>query len=257
MAGGQERVLRRRIKSVQSTKKITQAMELIAASRIVKAQQRVAAARPYSEQITEVIRNLAEAGAGRDSPLLRQAARTSRTVGFVVVTADRGLAGGYNSSVIRAAERAHARPSGPRAARPRSSRSARRRHGYFRFRGYEIDESFTGFTDDPTYEDARAVAALVAERFDAGDVDQVELAYTQFLSLGTPAGGRVDVPAARPRRWPRTRPAPSRRDRRPTTSSSPAPTRSSTACCPATPRPACSPPCSTRPRPSTPPASGP
>ena len=70
MASGQERILRRRIKSVQSTKKITRAMELIAASRIVKAQQRVAAARPYSEQITEVIRNLAAAGAGFDHPLL-------------------------------------------------------------------------------------------------------------------------------------------------------------------------------------------
>ena len=72
MAGGQERVLRRRIRSVQSTKKITRAMELIAASRIVKAQQRVAAARPYSEQITEVIRNLAAAGAGGRPPLLAE-----------------------------------------------------------------------------------------------------------------------------------------------------------------------------------------
>jgi len=70
MAGGAERILRRRIKSVQSTKKITKAMELIAASRIVKAQARVAAARPYSEQITEVIRNLAAAGAGMSNPLL-------------------------------------------------------------------------------------------------------------------------------------------------------------------------------------------
>src|SRR3954447_18974672 len=105
MAGGQERILRRRIKSVQSTKKITKAMELIAASRIVKAQQRVAAARPYSEQLTEVIRNLAAAGAGSDSPLLRQP-ESVQTVCYIVVAADRGLAGGYNSSVIRTAERA-------------------------------------------------------------------------------------------------------------------------------------------------------
>src|SRR5438876_11654703 len=105
MAGGQERILRRRIRSVQSTKKITRAMELIAASRIVKAQQRVAAARPYSEQITEVIRNLAATGAGHDHPLLRPR-DDIRSVAFVVVTADRGLAGAYNSSVIRTAERA-------------------------------------------------------------------------------------------------------------------------------------------------------
>src|SRR6059036_3794600 len=101
MAGGQERILRRRIRSIQSTKKITKAMELIAASRIVKAQQRVAAARPYSEQITEVIRNLAAAGAGLDHPLLADREDIAK-VGYVAITADRGLAGAYNSSVIRA-----------------------------------------------------------------------------------------------------------------------------------------------------------
>jgi len=105
VASGQERVLRRRIKSVQSTKKITKAMELISASRIAKAQERVAAARPYSERITDVIRNLAAAGAGGDSPLLNPRAEVTTTA-YVVVAADRGLAGGYNSSVIRAAERA-------------------------------------------------------------------------------------------------------------------------------------------------------
>src|SRR5688500_20225907 len=108
MAGGAERVLRRRIKSVQSTKKITKAMELIAASRILKAQQRVNAARPYSEQITEVIRNLAAAGAGQGSALLLQREQV-RTVAIVVVSADRGLCGGYNTNVIRAAEREMAR----------------------------------------------------------------------------------------------------------------------------------------------------
>src|SRR5918999_5516004 len=105
MAGGQERVLRRRIKSVQSTKKITRAMELIAASRIVRAQQRVAAARPYSEHVTAVLGNLAAAGAGLSSPLLEQREQLA-TVAYVVITGDRGLAGAYNSNVIRATERA-------------------------------------------------------------------------------------------------------------------------------------------------------
>src|SRR6476660_1438374 len=99
MAGGQERILRRRIRTVQSTKKITRAMELISASRIAKAQQKVAAARPYSEQITEVIRNLSAAGAGSGQALLTPRDEI-RTVGVVAVTADRGLAGGYNSSVL-------------------------------------------------------------------------------------------------------------------------------------------------------------
>ncbi len=183
MAGGQERVLRRRIKSVQSTKKITKAMELIATSRIVKAQQRVAAARPYSEQITEVIRNLAAAGAGSDSPLLRQP-ETVHSVCYVVVAADRGLAGGYNSSVIRAAERAMLadRAAGRTTALVTVGKKALT---YFRFRGYEIAESFTGFSESPTYENARGVAAFVAERFNSGEYDQVNLAYTQFLSMAS------------------------------------------------------------------------
>jgi F-type H+-transporting ATPase subunit gamma len=183
MAGGQERILRRRIKSVQSTRKITKAMELIAASRIVKAQQRVSAARPYSEQITEVIRNLAAAGAGSDSPLLKER-ETVESVCYVVVAADRGLAGGYNSAVIRTAERAMLadRQAGRTTALVTVGKKA---YGYFRFRGYEIAESFTGFSENPTYDDARRVAQQVAERFESGEYHQVKLAYTQFLSMAS------------------------------------------------------------------------
>jgi F-type H+-transporting ATPase subunit gamma len=182
MAGGTERVLRRRIKSVQSTKKITKAMELIAASRILKAQQRVNAARPYSEQITEVIRNLAAAGAGASSPLLQQREDIG-TVAFVIVTADRGLAGGYNSTVIRATERAiiAAREEGKQT---RLVTIGKKATTYFRYRGYEIDDAFTGFSEEPSYEDARRVAEAVVGRFESGEYDQVELIYTQFLSVG-------------------------------------------------------------------------
>ena len=104
MAGGKERVLRRRIRSVQTTKKITKAMELIAASRIVKSQQRVLAARPYADQITEVIRNLAAAGAGAGAPLLAQREQID-TIATIVIGGDRGLCGGYNTNAIRMAER--------------------------------------------------------------------------------------------------------------------------------------------------------
>src|SRR6188768_3152909 len=104
MAGGQERILRRRIKSVESTKKITRAMELIAATRVVKAQERAAAARPYAEEITSVIMDLVKAGAARDHPLLREHAGAD-TRAIIVVSSDRGLCGGYNSTVIRMAER--------------------------------------------------------------------------------------------------------------------------------------------------------
>src|SRR5688572_25434124 len=140
MAGGAERILRRRIKSVQSTKKITKAMELIAASRILKAQQRVNAARPYSEQITEVIRNLAAAGAGKGSPLLEQREEI-RTVAFVVVAGDRGLCGGYNTNVIRAAEREMARLRDEEGKQTRLITVGKKATGYFRFRGYDLDAS--------------------------------------------------------------------------------------------------------------------
>jgi F-type H+-transporting ATPase subunit gamma len=182
MAGGAERVLRRRIKSVQSTKKITKAMELIAASRILKAQQRVNAARPYSEQITEVIRNLAAAGAGRGSALLEEREEI-RTVAFVVVTADRGLCGGYNTTVIRAAEREMERLKAE-GKNTRLVTIGKRGTGYFKFRGYAIDDSFTGFSEEPTYEDARRVAEAVVARFEEGEYDAVEIAYTQFISAG-------------------------------------------------------------------------
>jgi F-type H+-transporting ATPase subunit gamma len=183
MAGGKERILRRRIKSVQSTKKITKAMELISASRIAKAQERVAAARPYSERITEVIRNLAAAGAAGDSPLLNPREEIT-TVAYVVVAADRGLAGGYNSAVIRSAERRMAADieAGRQTALITVGKKAT---GYFRFRGYELAASFTGFSDAPSYEDARKVAAHVAERFESGEYSEVHLAYTQFLSMGS------------------------------------------------------------------------
>jgi F-type H+-transporting ATPase subunit gamma len=183
MPGGKERALRRQIKSVQSTKKITKAMELIAASRIVKAQQRVAAARPYSERITEVIRNLAAAGAGGGSPLLEQRERVS-TIAYVVIAADRGLAGAYNSSVIRAAERSMQRHQAE-GRKTRLITVGKKAQSYFRFRGWTIDEAYLGISDTPTYEDARAIADFVVTRFERGDYDRVELAYTQFLSAAT------------------------------------------------------------------------
>jgi F-type H+-transporting ATPase subunit gamma len=183
MAGGAERILRRRIKSVQSTKKITKAMELIAASRIVKAQARVAASRPDSEQITEVIRNLAAAGAGTSNALLTPRDEI-RTVGFIVIAADRGLSGGYNSTVIRAAERQlQAEVSAGRDYK--LILVGKKAAKYFRFRGYTVEAAFDGFSDEPTYENAREVAQTVVRLYESGEIDQVELAYTQFLSVAT------------------------------------------------------------------------
>jgi F-type H+-transporting ATPase subunit gamma len=158
-------------------------MELIAASRIVRAQARVAAARPYSEKITEVIRNLASGGAGLDHPLLKPRENIS-TVAYVVVTADRGLAGGYNNNVIRAAERAMRADRG-QGREIKLYVVGKKANKYFRFRRVPIEATFLGVTDQPRYEQAREVAHAVAEAFNNSAVDAVQLVYTQFLSAGT------------------------------------------------------------------------
>ena len=182
MPGGKERELRRRIGSVQSTKKITRAMELIAATRVVKAMQRAGAARPYANHITSVIENLAAAGTEVDHPLLRREAEP-RAAGVIVVAGDRGLAGAYNTSVIRAAERrlmdhtAHRRGYVLFCVGRKSAR-------YFRFRNYRVDHAFDGFSDNPAYDDARRVAETVSGAFVGGAVDVVYLVYTEFASMG-------------------------------------------------------------------------
>jgi F-type H+-transporting ATPase subunit gamma len=183
VAGGQERVLRRRIRSVQSTRKITKAMELISASRIARAQQRVAAARPYAEQITAVIGNLAGAGAALSSPLL-QPRDELRTIAYVIVSADRGLAGAYNSNAIRAGERSM-QATRAEGRQTRLITVGRKAQSYFRFRGEAIDAEYLGMTDQPTYDDARQIAAFVTERFESAEYDAVQLVYTQFFSVGT------------------------------------------------------------------------
>jgi F-type H+-transporting ATPase subunit gamma len=182
MAGGQERILRGRIRSVQATKKITRAMELIAASRIVKAQQRVAAAVPYSEQITEVVKDLAAAGGASQSPLL--SGREVKTTAYVVITADRGLCGGYNAGVQRAAE-GEIKQNVLNGSDYTVIAVGRKAEGYFRFRGYKIDRTFAGFSDNPTYADAKQIGEYVVEQYLAGNIDRVELVYTRFISAGS------------------------------------------------------------------------
>ncbi len=183
MAGGRERILRRRIKSIQSTQKITRAQELIAASRIAKASAQVAAAQPYSETITQVVRDLAAGGGPSGSVLLSQPDEI-RKVGYIVVVGDRGLCGAYNSTVIRTAERAIAEQQ--RLGRDYSLVLAgRKAEGYFRYRDYRIDAAFSGFSQQPAFEDARAIGAAATGLFVDGDTDVVEIIYTKFESAGT------------------------------------------------------------------------
>ncbi len=183
MPGGAERILRRRIGTVKNTKKITRAMELIAATRVARAQERARAARPYSELLTGVIEDLAAGGADVNHPLLRSVDKVEK-VAFVVCAGDRGLAGAYNSSVTKAAER-EIQALRADGGDYKLLTVGRKVNDYFRFRGFDIDQVWTGFTDNPTYEDARDIARRVRELFDSGEVDQVELIYTEFVSLGT------------------------------------------------------------------------
>ncbi|NDD86411.1 MAG: F0F1 ATP synthase subunit gamma, partial [Actinobacteria bacterium] len=158
-------------------------MELIAASRIVKAQQRVIAAVPYSERITEVVKDLAAGGAGVDSPFLK-VRENLKTTCYVAITADRGLCGGYNAGVLRATE-------GEIKADVLAGKDylvvpvGRKAEGYFRFRGYSLEKGFAGFSDAPKYENAKAIGQYVVSLFLSGEVDRVELVYTRFVSAGT------------------------------------------------------------------------
>lgn len=183
MAGGQERILRRRIKSVDSTKKITRAMELIAATRVVKAQERAASARPYTQEITSVILDLVKAGAAKDHPLLR-VNPDARKAAIIVVTSDRGLCGAYNSTVIRMAEREvqARRAEGLDYSLVLIGNKGQR---YFRFRQFAFDAAFSGVTDQPTYAQAREIAQAIMPGYEAGEFSSVDIVYWRFISAGS------------------------------------------------------------------------
>jgi F-type H+-transporting ATPase subunit gamma len=183
MAGGQERILRRRIRSIKSTQKITKAMELIAASQIVRATTRIAAAKPYQEGMARLVLEAATADPTAAGRLLGTPEKTER-VAVLSVVADRGLCGGYNSSVLRATERL----LGDDAHRDTEFRLftvGKKAQGYFRFRGQPVEQSFLGLSERPTFADARAVAEAVLGPFVAGEVDQVIIVSTRYISAGS------------------------------------------------------------------------
>jgi F-type H+-transporting ATPase subunit gamma len=195
MAAGQVQALRRRIRTVKSTKKITKAQELVATSRIAKAQERVAASRPYSEAITKVLGALAS-NASVDNPLLVARERVRRA-GVLLITSDRGLAGAYNANAIRTAEQliAQLKSEGKEVALYVVGRKG---VGYYRFRGRDIAASWTGFSERPSFADAKKVGDALIEAFAAGSetegtfgpdgipgVDELHLVSTEFKSLMT------------------------------------------------------------------------
>ena len=183
MAGGQERILRRRIKSVQATRKITKAMELIAASQIARSQARIVANRPYRKGMQRII---VEAALGDPAGAAKLLATPEHVTGAVVIvlTGDRGLSGAYNSSALRAGERL-IRTLRAEGTSVRLYCIGKKAAPYFRFRGMEVEQSFVGFADRPTFSDARLVAATVAAPFIDAEAQRVLLVSTRFLSAAT------------------------------------------------------------------------
>jgi F-type H+-transporting ATPase subunit gamma len=179
VASAELRDIRRRIKSVEATAKITRAMELIAASRIPKASARVNASKPYSTKMVEVISKVSTSAGTAGHPLLEQ--REVNTVGVLVVASDRGLCGAYATSVIRLAER---QVEVHRAAghKIRIYAVGKKAQAYFSYRKFDVERAFLGVTDRPGYGDARAVANKLMGDYASGRIDGVDAFYTQYLS---------------------------------------------------------------------------
>ncbi len=183
----QIRVLRRRIRSTQSIKKITRAMELIATSRIVKARARVEESRPYAEQITAVLSELATNSA-LDHPLLVER-ENPRRAAVLVVTSDRGQCGGYNVNVLKEAEALQSMLK-EQGKEPVLYVIGKKGVSYYRFRRRRVVASWTGFSEQPTYPDAAEAARVLVEAFMADpesdeSVDELHLVYTQFKNMVT------------------------------------------------------------------------
>ena len=184
------RELRGRIRSAGSIKKITKAQEMIATSRIGKAQARLQAARPYAAEITRMLTTLAEEAA-LDHPLLVERPEPKRA-GVLVVSSDRGLCGAYNSSVLRRSEELFSRLRAD-GKTPVLYTVGRKAQGYYTFRNWDISESWTGFSERPSYEDAANVAGTLVGAFMAGadgdgedgtaGVDELHIVYTEFKSM--------------------------------------------------------------------------
>lgn len=188
------REYRARIKSVESTKKITRAMELIAASRIIKAQQRAQAAAPYARELTRAVSAVATYS-NVDHPLTTEPENPTRAA-ILIVTSDRGLAGAYSSSVIKEAERLAEKLRGE-GKEVDTYISGRKGVAYFNFRRRPIVAQWSGFSDQPTYDVAREIGDRLIEAFLAGTteegasassedvrgVDEVHVIYTRFKSM--------------------------------------------------------------------------
>ncbi|MFJ6993162.1 F0F1 ATP synthase subunit gamma [Streptomyces sp. NPDC003090] len=184
--GAQLRVYKRRIRSITATKKITKAMEMISASRIVKAQRKVAASTPYATELTRAVTAVAT-GSNTDHPLTTEAKSPTRAA-VLLITSDRGLAGGYSANAIKQADRLAERLRGE-GKEVDTYIVGRKGVAYFGFRERKVADSWTGFSDNPSYADAKQVAAplIAAVQQDTADggVDELHIVFTEFVSMMT------------------------------------------------------------------------
>ncbi|MFR9676816.1 F0F1 ATP synthase subunit gamma [Streptomyces sp. TR02-1] len=185
--GAQLRVYKRRIKSVKATKKITKAMEMIAASRIVKAQRQVSASTPYATELTRAVTAVAK-GSDSKHALTTEAENPTRAA-VLLITSDRGLAGGYSSNAIKAAEALTRRLEGE-GKEVDTYLVGRKSVSFYSFRNLPVADSWTGFSDSPTYAHAKMVAeplieAITAKQAAEGAVDELHIVYTEFVSMMT------------------------------------------------------------------------
>lgn len=178
------RDLKRRIKTVQSTKKITRAMELIAASRVVKAQQRMQHAKPYADAITVALQELSSNAGVELSHSYLKPREVVRNAAVIVVTSDRGMAGPYSSNVLRQAEELYERLRKD-GVTPKIFVTGRKGAGFYRFRRRHVEGSWVGFSDNPTYDDAKQAADAALEAFKNGEVDEIYAVYTNFVTTFT------------------------------------------------------------------------
>ncbi|WP_326636533.1 F0F1 ATP synthase subunit gamma [Streptosporangium sp. NBC_01755] len=182
--GAQLRLLRRRIKSVKSTAKITRAQELIASSRIVKAQLRMQAAVPYEREITRAVTGVVSNTGSVDHPLTVEKERPARAA-VLIVTSDSGFCGGFNANILREAE-ALAGLLKDKGIEPVPFVTGRKGVAWHSFRGREMSGQWTGFSRKPSYSDAKEIAGVLIDSFSAEDgVDEIHIVSTQFVSMLT------------------------------------------------------------------------
>jgi F-type H+-transporting ATPase subunit gamma len=185
--GAQLRAVRRRIRSVQSTAKITRAQELIASSRIIKAQQRLHAAAPYAREITRAVEAVVSRSDNVDHPLTRPVENPAR-VAVLILTSDRGFCGGFNSNVLREAQSLRALLEG-QGLQVVPYVSGRKGIGWHRFRGRETGAEWSGFSDTPRQENAAEITRTLLEAYsrpaEDGGVDEIHVVYNEFVSMLT------------------------------------------------------------------------